>query len=852
MIERFGRLWCAFALLGSMGLFSASSAVGQPYRPPAVPLVVHDPFLCIWSCADHLTDDCTRHWTRRPSSLDSLIRIDGHTFRLMGQQPRNVPAFPQTGVRVLPTRTICDFEDTSIHLTLTFLSPALPDDVEVMSRPLAYISWEAHAIDGRPHDVSVLFAATSELVVNSTDQKVVWERPKIDGMTALKIGSKDQPYVQRAGDDSRIDWGYAYIAGDAKSRGAIGSADKLLRSFANDGSLPTEDDTRQPRAVNDDLPTMALTMNLGQVSTQPVGTVAMLAYDDVYAVDYFGKKCRGIWRNKPGMDGEKLLIEAAEQYDDLHLKCVTFDDELTADCKKMGGDDYAYMCALAYRQAFAGCGLAADPNGQPMQFAKENSSDGNMATVDVLFPMGPINVLLSPTLTKASLAPVFVYSASNRWKWPNAPHDLGEYPIAFGRDDGGEGMPVEESGNMIILADAVSQIDGNTKFVDQWWPKLTQWAHYLEQYGLDPEEQLCTDDFKGRLAHNANLSVKAVVALAAYGDMCKIRGENDEAARYLNMARADARHWVEVDSEGDHFKLAFDKPNSWGQNYNMVWDRILGLNVFPDQVYKKQITFYKTQMQPYGLPLDSRDHLTKTDWTVWTASLADNQADFEFLTNTIVKYLDQTPVRSPFVDSYMTDDLNFGGGMRARPVIGGVFARMLTDHDLWMKWAHKDKQVVGTYAPLPLPPIIKEIVPTAQKEPIIWAYTIDKPAADWFKPGFDDSQWKKGPGGFGHDASNPRTQWTTGDIWIRREFEMPEGDFKNLQFLAWHDEDMEIYINGVLAGSATEYNTAYALFPITADGRAALKPGKNLITVHCHQTVGGQFIDVGIADVTER
>jgi hypothetical protein len=571
----------------------------------------------------------------------------------------------------------------------------------------------------------------------------------------------------------------------------------------------------------------------------------------VWAVDYFGKKCRGYWRRKPEMNGDKLQTIANEEYDDLLKKCIAFDDELTADAKSLGGDNYAYICSLAYRQSLAGVGIAADPNGQPIEFTKENTSDGNMATVDVLFPMDPVLVLLSPTLAKASLAPIFVYSVSSHWKWPNAPHDLGEYPIAFGRDDGGEGMPVEETGNMLILADAVSQIDGNTKFVDQWWPKAVQWAQYLEKYGADPEEQLCTDDFKGRLAHNANLSVKAIVALAAFGDMCKLHGDAAEAERYMSMAKADAQHWVEVDGEGDHFKLAFDKPNTWGQNYNMVWDQILGLNVFPAEVKKKEIEFYKKHLQPFGLPLDSRDHVTKSDWTLWTASMADNKADFEKLISPMIEYLNHTTARSPFVDSYTTDDIN-ADGMHARPVIGGVFVRFLTDRTMWMKWAHRDHEVTGNWADLPLPPIQKEVVPTAEKNPIIWSYTISKPADDWFKPDFDDSQWNKGPAGFGRGDSTPRTEWTSDDIWIRREFEMPEGNFKNLQFVAWHDEDMEIYIDGVLSGTASGFNTAYTLFPIKAEGLAKLTPGKHTMAVHCHQTVGGQFIDVGISEVTDR
>jgi hypothetical protein len=843
---------CRALGLIAIGIFTSVAAADTPaYRPPAVPLVVHNPFLSIWSCADNLTDDVTRHWTKHPHALDSIIRVDGQNFRLMGNDPTDVPALPQVGLKVLPTRTIYDFEGSNVHVTLTFVTPALPTDIEVLSRPLTYLNWDVKSTDGNSHAVSVLFSADSEITIDSVGQKVVWDRRKVPGLTALRIGSKDQPYVQRAGDDSRIDWGYAYIAADAsQSKGAIGAADDVLKAFTTDGNLPADDATNQPTAVSDGHPTMALAIDFGKVGADVVNRRAMIAYDDIYTVDYFGKKSRGFWRTK-GMDGDKLLVLANSQYADLLKRCIALDDSMMADLTKVGGADYAYMCALSYRQSLGACGIARDPNGQPIMFTKENTSNGNMATVDVIFPMDPILLFCSPTLCKAQLAPVFVYASSPRWKWPNAPHDLGEYPIAFGRDDGGEGMPVEESGNMIILADALCQIDGNTKFVDQWWPKVTQWAHYLEQYGADPEEQLCTDDFKGRLAHNANLSVKAIVALAAYGDMCKIRGDASEAARYTNMAKTDAAGWVEKDSEGDHYKLAFNKPDSWGQNYNMVWDKVLGLHIFPEEVYQKEIAFYKTKMQPFGLPLDSRDHLTKSDWTIWTASMADNQADFEALTTPMVQYLNQTTARSPFADSYVTDNIH-SDGMHARPVIGGVFMRMLTDRDMWMKWAHKDKEVTGNWAPLPLPPIVKQIVPTAQKNPITWSYTFDNPGDDWFKADFDDSSWKKGPGGFGRDASRPRTKWSTDDIWIRRDFNMPSGNFKNLSFVSWHDEDVEIYINGVLAGSASGYNTSYMPIDMTPDGRAALKPGKNTIAVHCHQTVGGQFIDVGIAEIIDR
>src|SRR5262249_45495565 len=155
-------------------------------------------------------------------------------------------------------------------------------------------------------------------------------------------------------------------------------------------------------------------------------------------------------------------------------------------------------------------------------------------------------------------------------------------------------------------------------FVAPWWSNLTQWAQYLEKYGLDPENQLCTDDFMGHLAHNSNLSIKAILGLACYADLCRLRGDPATAERYDKLAKTDAQHWVQVAAEADHYRLAFDKPNSWSQKYNLAWDRILGLNVFPREVAQKEVAYYQKKLQRFGVPLDSRTRLTKTDWSFWT------------------------------------------------------------------------------------------------------------------------------------------------------------------------------------------------------------------------------------------
>jgi Domain of unknown function (DUF4965)/Domain of unknown function (DUF5127)/Domain of unknown function (DUF1793)/Domain of unknown function (DUF4964) len=825
-------------------------ASAETFRPPAVPLVTFNPYLSIWSEADHLTDKNTQHWTHREHSLASLIRIDGKAYRLMGAEPANVPAFTQVSLQVTPLRSIYEFEAAGVRVTFTFMTAALPHDLDIFSRPLSYLTWEVRSVDGATHDISIFDSTSSELTVNKNSELVEWSRMSAGKLTALRVGTQAQPILGSGGDDHRINWGYVYAAALTKeTTSAIGANNTLLDGFVQNGSLSAKDDSQMARAVSDNTPALAFVFDLGKIGAKVVQRQVIVAYDEIYAIKYFGQNLRPYWRRN-GMEPAGLLQAAAKDYPSLLKRCEKFDEDLMADMTKVGGARYAQICALAYRECVAACGLAADPNKQPLFFTKENTSNGDIATVDVFFPMDPVWIFLSPTLAKATLVPILSYAASSHWKFPNAPHDLGTYPIARGTDDGGEGMPVEESGNMLILCDAVAQAEGNADFVKPWWPQLTQWAKYLENYGLDPEEQLCTDDFMGHLAHNANLSVKAILGLAAYGNLCKMRGDTADAERYAQLAKVDAAHWVKVAADGDHFRLAFDKPNTWSQKYNLVWDSILGLNVFPPSIAQMEVAHYKKVMQRYGVPLDSRTHLTKTDWSIWSATLADNQADFEAIVAPVYDYLNNTTTRDPIADSYITDDIH-SRGMHARPVVGGFFIKMLTDRAIWHKWATGDKKKASGWAPLPKPPVITEVVPTSRQTPMNWHYTIEKPAADWMKSDFDASGWKEGLAGFG-TVGEAHTRWTTGDIWIRRTFTMPEGDFKNLQFYVFHDEDVEIYVNGVLAATEGDYISSYQPLKITSAALAFLKPGAQItLAVHCHQTVGGQGIDVGLANIVQ-
>ena len=647
-----------------------------------------------------------------------------------------------------------------------------------------------------------------------------------------------------------------------KRRLRSASSHALLNTFTSDGKLPANDDTRMPRAARDDQPVLAFAFDLGKVGAEPVSRRLMIAYDEIYSIKLLGRKLLPYWRRNGATAGD--LLQAAERdYDHLVKRCEAFDSELMADLTKAGGARYAQISALAYRQALAGCGLAADANKQPLIFTKENTSNGCIATVDVIYPAAPQFLLMGPTYAKALVAPALVYSASPQWKFRFAPHDLGTYPQAKGQDYGGgedpghEGdkMPVEESANMILLCDAIAKMDGNADFASHWWPQLSQWVEYLVKHGIDPENQLCTDDFMGHLARNANLSVKAILGIAAYGDLCRRRGDDAAAEKYRKIAKDGAEFWMKTAADGNHYRIAFDKANSWSQKYNLVWDKLLDLDIFPAKVATDEVAYYKSTLQPFGVPLDSRTKLTKTDWSLWSATLADNRGDFEAIVSPIYDYLNHTTNRQPLVDSYITDKAG-SNGMHARPVVGGLFIKMLAEPEIWKKWASRDKAHAANWADAPTPPKVTEVVPTSRQHGIEWRYTLDKPPADWTKPKFDDSQWRSGPGGFG-TRGTPKavvgTVWRTADIWVRREATLPDNvDLDRLQLLVYHDEDVEVYIDGVLAASEGGFVNSYEPMDISAAAKTLLKPGGHFtLAVHCHQTVGGQGVDVGLVEVVE-
>ena len=379
-------------LLTIAGILTWSLFAQPPsFRPPAVPLIVQDPYFSVWSMADKLTDENTKHWTGTEQPLTSLVRVDGETFRIMGRD-RITPVMLQKDLQVFPTRTIYTFEGSGVHVEFTFLTPAIASDLEVLSRPVTYVVWTIHSTDGRQHQVEVYLDASAALAVNTPDEPVVWGRFRIGGMNALRIGSEQQPVLEKDGDNLRIDWGYFYLATPAGANGTEAAAklNFLRASFAKSGKLEAADETETGRALNTRDPAgpaagLGVAIPFGLVGATPVSRHVLVAYDDVWAATYLHRRVRAWWRRN-GATAADLLTAAERDFSSLAERSAKFDADLMSDLRKAGGDHFAQMAALAYRQSIGAHKMAADADGTLLFFPKENFSNGCIDTVDVFYP----------------------------------------------------------------------------------------------------------------------------------------------------------------------------------------------------------------------------------------------------------------------------------------------------------------------------------------------------------------------------------------------------------------------------------------------------------------------------------
>ena len=579
----------------------------------------------------------------------------------------------QKSIDVLATNTYYTFVCGPVELDLVFTAPMLMDDYDLLSAPVSYISYQVRSTDGREHDAQLLLTASPLLAVNKATQATLTTQEEHRGVSYLKTGTIEQPILAKTGDGICIDWGYLYlpaINGDV----AITHDELLRKTFTTTGRLP-EGERRVAASKPEEMPTLAYRHDFGRVTQ--ASSYALIGYDEIEDIEYFYKRYKGYWAHEGAVTIFDMMQRMNREYSGIMKRCRQLDKTIYDDAFAAGNKQYADILSACYRHVIAAHKLFRDDEGNLLFFSKENNSNGCVNTVDLTYPEAPLFLCYNPELQKAMMTSIFEYSYSGRWTKPFAAHDLGQYPKANGQVYGGD-MPLEEAGNMITLAAMLSLIDGNTGYVDKYWDIITTWADYLSDNGQDPTNQLCTDDFAGHWAHNTNLSVKAIMGVAGYALMAQLKGLDDVYNKYMNRAREMAVQWEQDAREGDHYRLAFDRKDTWSQKYNMVWDKLWGLNLFPNGAMEREVKYYLTKQNRYGLPLDIRRDYTKSDWIMWTAAMSKDKKTFVKFVEPLYNYMNETESRVPTSDWYDTKTALMVG-FKARSVIAGHWMRVLAE-----------------------------------------------------------------------------------------------------------------------------------------------------------------------------
>ncbi|MGI4790983.1 MAG: glutaminase domain-containing protein [Janthinobacterium lividum] len=583
----------------------AQQAGGQltPIRPPAVPLIVRSPYVSTWQPANALPGTSSMFWAGRNKSITGIARVDGHSFIFMGN-PRalGLPIalqMTQTGLAVTPTQSNYQFQGGGVAVLLDFLSPVEPTDLRRMSVPLSYIFASARSADGKPHTVSLYFDVTGEWAHGDENAQIIWERRNIPSgahpLTAFAI-SPAEPKVLGEVNEYPM-WGSAVFAAES-GPGLTTQAgeDTVVRGAAiSTGKLDNSIDTDQPRPINNRWPVFAFSFALGQVgstATKPI----VLSLGDVRdpAVSYQKVPVPPLWRSY-WADWPQMLAAFDADSDAARTRADRMDTRIVTDATKAGGAKYAAICTLALRQAFGATEMVGTSD-KPWMFMKEISSDGNMQTIDIMYPAFPVFLYASPTLLRLQLDPLFDYAESGKWPQPFAEHDIGaSYPNADGHNDGqGENMPVEESANMLIMAAAYMRYASKTEaaqYAKMHYKVLKQWTDYLltvpawakDSNALDPEFQNQTDDFTGPIAHSVNLALKGILGVGAMGQIASYAGNTADASKYSAAARDMIGKWARraQSQTGDHLTMQYieaDTPQKAGWAQGIVGSHALLLS----------------------------------------------------------------------------------------------------------------------------------------------------------------------------------------------------------------------------------------------------------------------------------
>ncbi|RDW75810.1 hypothetical protein BP5796_06631 [Coleophoma crateriformis] len=664
----------------------------SPIHPPSYPLAVRNPYLSLWLPGDQVEDLPTatpQFWAGQDLSLGILARVDGTTYKLFGV-PGSVGSAVEASVNnatYSSTHSIFGLTAGSVTFTLDFFSPISPSNYLRQSLPFSYVTVSTSS--SQAHDIQIY----SDIDESWTGQS----GSTVSQLTTSGNLSLFQLSVAGAATYSETNlsqalWGETVLAAVSDSAetvsSASGAATTVRNSFASSGSLSGNTST----FVAEDV--VALAYDLGQTSSASINFA--IGYVREQAINYLGNARTGYYR-ATYQDTASAVSFFFNDYSAAYSESLTFDASLEQKATASAGTNYSDILTLTPRQAFGGTELTIPDDtldtSDVMAFLKEISSDGNVNTLDVIFPAFPIFYVVAPEYIRLLLEPVLQYTESGAWTQPFAIHDIGtHYPNATGHDDQvEEDMPVEESGNIILLAYAYITATSNYDWGSKYQSIFQKYADYLSSEGLDEAVQLATNDCCGALANQTNLAIKAAIALNAYGTLFNDTSYSNTG---ISFATELYTNGLALDSSKTHFTLQygtdveFANDTDYAVVFNIYPDTIFGLATFPSAAFSMLADYYPTIQGQAGVPLDSRVDWSSTFWTSWAAAASpgDNDSTRTLFINNIWAFLTNGLNTAPFSDRWYavpgSGGLIGGSGdliggydrWRNRPVVGGHFA----------------------------------------------------------------------------------------------------------------------------------------------------------------------------------
>ncbi|KAM5545917.1 hypothetical protein V8D89_000043 [Ganoderma adspersum] len=661
-----------------------------PFSPAAVPLAVRSPYLSAWlpqGSGNALNDIWPQFWTG--SSIlgwAGFAKVDGSAYVWMGSP--NVPNAKfakaiQKSLNWTSTQSIFVMTAGSVDLTITFLSPVEPNDFVNQSLPLSYYSISAASNDGKSHEVQVYVDISGEWVTGTSNPIINWSTTTGSVITH-QVQIANQTAFSEVND--RIQDGVVYhstlnVAGTTYQTGQ----DIVVRAqFINNSVLVNSQDSNfRPTSTN--WPIFAFAHDFGTVTDPATPVVYSIGNSRKNAVQYItlnnGRQVQSsyFWTRFSTM--ADAITSFLGDYPNAVTRANQFDSIVSNDANRVSAD-YASLVALSIRQTFGAIEITV-PQRSDGSFDTSNVltfMKRTVNTVDVIYPSWPLFLYTNATIGKTLIMPLLQYQTSgqypNRW----CVHDMGSnYPNATGHNDGLDTkMPIEESGNMVIMALSYAQRTDDIAWLKTYFSILDQWTQFLIADSLIPENQVSTDVFAGSLANQTNLAIKGIVGIQAMAEIARATGDTGRYTNYSAIAASYVKQWQQfaTSNSGAHLTLSYGDSNSWGMTYNLYADKLLGTNVFPSSVYDMQTNWYNGKSETYGLILDTRHTYTKSDWSIWTAATTTRSDVRDQIISAVVKYTADGKNSLPLSDWYDTlagtqaDPSN----NYARPVVGGHLA----------------------------------------------------------------------------------------------------------------------------------------------------------------------------------